>query len=208
MKPETPSATSIPPRDAHQRGLHRIMTMGGEYGTRNYTIKHLQSLKGKVVLTETMPFTTNEAIAAEEAGIDTLKAKFDPKNPAPAIAIRKAAPNTFMTFCIGLTKIATVQEAVRAGFDAMEAGADAIMCQWNPEFIHAVSSVGIPVQAHAGLVPRLSTWTVDSRRSARPWKRPCGCTNKSSPSKQRVLGPSKWKSYLLNCSQRSHVALA
>lgn len=135
------------------------MTLGGEYGTRNYTIKHLQSLKGKTVLTETMPFTTSEAVAAEEAGIDTLKVKFDPKNPASAIEIRKAAPKTFMTFCIGLTKIATVQEAVRAGFDAMEAGADGIMCQWNPDFIHAVSSVGIPVQAHAGLVPRLSTWT-------------------------------------------------
>ena len=106
-----------------------------------------------------MPFTTSEASAAEEAGIDTLKVKFDPRNPASAIAIRKAAPNTFMTFCIGLTKIATVQEAVRAGFDAMEAGADGIMCQWGPEFIRAVSSVGIPVQAHAGLVPRLSTWT-------------------------------------------------
>jgi 3-methyl-2-oxobutanoate hydroxymethyltransferase len=33
------------------------------------------------------------------------------------------------------------------------------MCQWGPDFIRAVSSVGIPVQAHAGLVPRLSTWT-------------------------------------------------
>ena len=33
------------------------------------------------------------------------------------------------------------------------------MCQWGPEFIRAVSNVGIPVQAHAGLVPRLSTWT-------------------------------------------------
>jgi 3-methyl-2-oxobutanoate hydroxymethyltransferase len=135
------------------------MTMGGEYGTRNYTIKHLQSLKGKTVLTETMPFTISEAVAAQEAGIDTLKVKFDPKNPASAISLRKAAPNTFMTFCIGLTKVATVQEAVRAGMDAMDAGADAIMCQWNPEFIRAVSSVGIPVQAHAGLVPRLSTWT-------------------------------------------------
>jgi len=133
--------------------------MGGEYGTRNYTIKHLQSLKGKTILTETMPFTTSEAAAAQQAGIDTLKVKFDPKNPSGSIAIRKAAPNTFMTFCIGLTKVATVQEAVRAGFDAMEAGADAIMCQWGPEFIRAVSSVGIPVQAHAGLVPRLSTWT-------------------------------------------------
>jgi 3-methyl-2-oxobutanoate hydroxymethyltransferase len=159
MNLDAQTASSLPPRDAHTRGLHRIMTMGGEYGLRNYTIKHLQSLKGKAVLTETMPFSTSEAIAAEEAGIDTMKVKFDPKNPSNAVAIRKAAPYTFMTFCIGLTKVATVQEAVRAGFDAMEAGADAIMCQWGPDFIQAVSSVGVPVQAHAGLVPRLSTWT-------------------------------------------------
>ncbi len=135
------------------------MTLGGEYATRNYTIKHLQNLKGKTVLTETMPFTTSEAVAAEEAGIDTLKVKFDPANPASAIAIRKAAPNTFMTFCIGLTKIATAEEAVRAGYVAMDAGADGIMCQWGPEFIRAVANAGIPVEAHAGLVPRLSTWT-------------------------------------------------
>jgi 3-methyl-2-oxobutanoate hydroxymethyltransferase len=135
------------------------MTLGGSYATRNYTVKHLQDLKGKRVLTETMPFTTSEAAAAEQAGIDLMKVKFDPSNPASAIAIRKAAPHTFMTFCIGLTKIATPAEAVRAGYDAMEIGADGIMCQWGPEFIQAVSSVGIPVEAHAGLVPRLSTWT-------------------------------------------------
>jgi 3-methyl-2-oxobutanoate hydroxymethyltransferase len=135
------------------------MTLGGQYATRNYTIRHLQDLKGKTVLTETMPFTTSEAAAAEEAGIDTLKVRFDPRNPASAIAIRRAAPNTFMTFCIGLTKVATEDEAVRAGLNAMEAGADGVMCQWGPDFIRAVSRVGIPVQAHAGLVPRLSTWT-------------------------------------------------
>ena len=159
MNPDGTPFSELPPRDAHKRGLHRTMTLGGHYATRNYTIKHLQELKGKAVLTETMPFTTSEAAAAEEAGIDTLKVKFDPRNPGGAIALRKAAPNTFMTFCIGLTRVATVDEAVRAGFDAMDAGADGVMCQWGPEVIQAVSRVGIPVQAHAGLVPRLSTWT-------------------------------------------------
>jgi 3-methyl-2-oxobutanoate hydroxymethyltransferase len=156
---ETPAPNALPPRDAHTRGLHRTMTLGGAYAMRNYTVKHLQDLKGKAVLTETMPFTTSEAMAAEEAGIDTLKVKFDPGHPASAIAIRKAAPHTFMTFCIGLTKIATTAEAVRAGYDAMDIGADGIMCQWGPEMIRAVASAGIPVEAHAGLVPRLSTWT-------------------------------------------------
>lgn len=159
MKDDKTTPGALPPRDAHKRGLHRTMTLGGAYATRNYTVKHLRDLKGKAVLTETMPFTTSEAIAAQEAGIDLLKVKFDPANPAGAIAIRKAAPETFMTFCIGLTKIATVAEAVRAGYDAMEIGADGIMCQWGPEWIRAVSSAGIPVEAHAGLVPRLSTWT-------------------------------------------------
>ena len=159
MKPDEHPFGSLAPRDANKRGLHRTMTLGGQYATRNHTVKHLQDLKGKTVLTETMPFTTSEARAAEEAGIDTFKVKFDPGNPADAIAMRKAAPHTFMTLCIGLTKIATADEAVKAGYIAMEAGADGIMCQWGPEFIRACSIAGIPVQAHAGLVPRLSTWT-------------------------------------------------
>ena len=79
----------IPPRDAAQRGLKRIMTLGGAYGTRNYTVKHLRDQKGKRVLVETLPFTTEEAAAAEEAGIDTMKVRFDPRQPEPAAAIRR-----------------------------------------------------------------------------------------------------------------------
>jgi 3-methyl-2-oxobutanoate hydroxymethyltransferase len=48
---------------------------------------------------------------------------------------------------------------VRIGYDAMAIGADAIMCQWSPRFIEAAAEAGVPVQAHAGLVPRRSTWT-------------------------------------------------
>lgn len=48
---------------------------------------------------------TPERSAANAGLTKTMKVKFDPKNPAIAIAIRKAPPNTFMTFCIGLTQI-------------------------------------------------------------------------------------------------------
>ena len=41
----------------------------------------------------------------------------------------------------------------------MALGADAIMCQWSPRFVEAAAEAGIPVQGHAGLVPRRSTWT-------------------------------------------------
>ena len=33
------------------------------------------------------------------------------------------------------------------------------MCQWSPRFVEAAAEAGIPIQGHAGLVPRKSTWT-------------------------------------------------
>ena len=149
----------IPPRDAARRGLKRVMTLGGAYGTRNYTVKDLRDLKGKRVLTETLPFSAEEAAAAEEAGIDLMKVRFDPKRPELAAEIRKAAPNTFMSFSVPLVAAATEAEAVRIGYQAMEIGADGIMCQWSPRFVAAAAEAGIPIEGHAGLVPRKSTWT-------------------------------------------------
>jgi 3-methyl-2-oxobutanoate hydroxymethyltransferase len=149
----------IPPRDASKRGLKRVMTLGGHYGTRNYTVKDLRDQKGKRVLCETLCFSVEEAAAAEEAGIDTMKVRFDPKAPASAAEIRRAAPNTFMAFSVPLVAAATPAEAVRIGYDAMAIGADAIMCQWAPRFVEAAAEAGIPIQGHAGLVPRKSTWT-------------------------------------------------
>jgi 3-methyl-2-oxobutanoate hydroxymethyltransferase len=149
----------IPPRDAKERGLTRIMTLAGAYGTRNYTIKDLRDQKGKRVLVETLPFSPEEAAAAEQAGIDTMKVRFDPTQPHLAKAVRDAAPHTFMSFSVPLVAAASETEAVRLAYQAMELGADAIMCQWSPRFISAAAEAGVPVQGHAGLVPRKSTWT-------------------------------------------------
>ena len=159
MASHTTGDGGIPSRDAEKRGLQRIMTVGGAYGTRNYTVKHLRDLKGQRVLTETLPFSVDEATAAEQAGIDTMKVRFDPSAPESAAAIRRAAPNTFMAFSVPLVAAASPEEAVRIGYTAMSIGADAIMCQWSPRFIEAAAEAGIPVQGHAGLVPRRSTWT-------------------------------------------------
>ena len=149
----------IPPRDAAKRGLKRVMTLGGAYGTRNYTVRDLRACKGKRVLVETLPFSPEEAAAAEEAGIDTMKVRFDPRRPDLAEAVRRAAPNTFMAFSVPLVAAASEAEAVRLAYDAMALGADAVMCQWSPRFVAAAAEAGVPVQGHAGLVPRKSTWT-------------------------------------------------
>lgn len=149
----------IPPREATSRGLKRIVTGGGAFDTRNYTVKDLRDLKGKKTLTETLPFTAEEARAAEDAGIDTMKVRFDPSRPESAAEIRRAAPNTFMSFSVPLTAAASEHEAVRIGYDALNIGADGIMCQWSPPLIRAATEAGIPVEGHAGMVPRRSTWT-------------------------------------------------
>ncbi len=149
----------IPPRGVDKDGLTRVMTLGGAYGLRNYTVKDLRDQKGKRVLCETLPFTPEEAAAAEEAGIDTMKVRFDPSQPHLAKAVRDAAPKTFMAFSVPLVAAASETEAVRLAYTAMELGADAIMCQWSPRFISVAAEAGVPVQGHAGLVPRRSTWT-------------------------------------------------
>ena len=149
----------IPKRGVGKNGLKRVMSLGGAYGTRNYTIKDLRDCKGKRTHVETLPFSTEEAAAAEEAGIDTMKVRFDPNQPELAANIRQAASNTFMAFSVPLVAAASEVEAVRLGYQAMSLGADAIMCQWSPKFISAAADAGIPIQGHAGLVPRKSTWT-------------------------------------------------
>jgi len=159
MASHTTGDGRIPPREATQDGLKRVMTLGGHYVTRNFTVKSLRDQKGKRVLVETLPFSVDEAVAAEEAGIDTMKVRFDPSHPELAEAIRAAAPNTFMAFSVPLVAAASETEAVRLAYDAMTIGADAIMCQWSPRFVSAAAEAGVPVQGHAGLVPRKSTWT-------------------------------------------------
>jgi 3-methyl-2-oxobutanoate hydroxymethyltransferase len=149
----------MPARKDGDRKLKRVSTMTGAYGLRNYTVRDIRELKGRRTLVETLAFTPEEAAAAEEAGIDTLKVRYDPKRPEIAAEIRQAAPHTFMSFSLPLVAVASPEEALRLAFAAMEIGGDAIMCQWSPRFIGTLAEAGVPAQGHAGLVPRRSGWT-------------------------------------------------
>jgi len=149
----------VPARTAHEQGLTRIVDAMGRYGTRNYTVKGLRDQKGQRVLVETLAFTPDEAAAAETAGIDTMKVRFDPQRPDLAVALRQAAPHTFMSYAVQMSLATSEETALKVAFAAMDAGADSLMCQWSPRFISAVAEAGIPIQGHAGLVPRKSTWT-------------------------------------------------
>ena len=137
----------------------KVFSMTGELGLRNYTVKDLIDLKGNRQLTQTLPFTPNEAKAAEDAGIDLINARFNYLKQETAIEIRKSASKTFMSFVIPLLSVPTKDDALKHSYKAMELGADGIIFQGSLNHIEALSNAGIPVQGHIGLVPRKSTWT-------------------------------------------------
>ena len=137
----------------------KVFSMTGELSLRNYTVKDIIDLKGDRQLTQTLPFTSNEAKAAEDAGIDLINTRFNYFKQETAIEIRKSASKTFMSFVIPLLSVPTKDDALKHSYKAMELGADGIIFQGSLNHIEALSNAGIPVQGHIGLVPRKSTWT-------------------------------------------------
>ena len=137
----------------------KVFSMTGELGLRNYTVRDIIDLKGEKQLTQTLPFTPNEAKAAEDAGIDLMNTRFNYFKQETAIEIRKSASKTFMSFVIPLLSVPTKDDALKHSYKAMELGADGIIFQGSLNHIEALSNAGIPVQGHIGLVPRKSTWT-------------------------------------------------
>ena len=113
-------------------------------------VHHIRALKGKRQLTELNVQSDDQAAAAEAAGIDIIVSGWRPDFPAR----RAAAPQTH--FCFGLIygHHVNADEARRAAFDAMEAGADSIYCAMGFDVIEAMAREGIPVVGHAGLVPQ------------------------------------------------------
>ena len=140
--------------------LKKVVSVTGEYTYRNFTVFDIINLKGEKQLTKTLPFLVEEAEAAEKSGIDTMNIRYTPERPEIAKKLRKAAPNTFMSFSMPTTAATSESDALKLSYDAMAIGADSILCgTWSLKFINAVSNAGIPTEGHLGLVPRRSTWT-------------------------------------------------
>jgi 3-methyl-2-oxobutanoate hydroxymethyltransferase len=113
-------------------------------------VHHIRALKSKRQLTEVNVQSVDHAAAAEAAGIDIIVSGYRPDFAAR----RAAAPNTH--FCFGLIygHHVNADEAKRAAFEALEAGADSIYCAMHFDVIAAMAREGIPVVGHAGLVPQ------------------------------------------------------
>jgi 3-methyl-2-oxobutanoate hydroxymethyltransferase len=126
---------------------------------KKYTIYDLQQLKGKRVLTHIHVKSSEEAAAAEAAGVDLMSCSFDsPEAQARLPQLVAAAPHSFFSAATP-HGIATPEEAIRVGFRALALGASSVYCSASPFLVEAMAREGIPVVGHLGLVPRHVTWT-------------------------------------------------
>lgn len=122
---------------------------------RRMTLADLRTLKGKRQIVTLHVDDHREASAAASAGIEMLTCEVDAMLPR----IRAAAPMVFIQAAHTQGTLASEESAIRAGFKALEMGADAIYFAGSLRLVEAKAREGIPVSGHVGLVPRWATWT-------------------------------------------------
>lgn len=118
------------------------------------TVKDLFSLKGKRKLSQVYVRTPQEAAACEAAGVDMVITS----ERSDIAAVRAAVPETFLTIGLIYGEHTNISDALRATYDAVRLGADAIYCPQGMDYVRALANEGIPVVGHVGFVPYKMTW--------------------------------------------------
>lgn len=119
------------------------------------TVADLLALKGKRQLSMLRITTLEEAAAAEAAGIEMVSVP--PVLLGPRF--REAAPSVFAGPGLEYGDFVTAEDYLRAAFNAMRAGGDAVYCAASLGTIRRLRDEGIPVCGHVGLIPSKATWT-------------------------------------------------
>lgn len=115
----------------------------------------IKAAKGKRRLVQINVSDPEQASAAEAAGIDIVVNGYR----EDWARLRVAAPNTHFCFSLRHGDHASKSSVLRGGFDALAAGADSVYCSLSPRFIEVLAREGIPVCAHAALVPQKARLT-------------------------------------------------
>lgn len=119
------------------------------------TVKDLLDDKGRVQKSNVYVDSVDECAAAEAAGIDIITVQDSRMGPG----YRDAAPGAFMVVGLEYGVYASTDDYLRAGFDAMLAGGDAVWSAASLTTIARMRDEGIPVVSHVGLIPARRTWT-------------------------------------------------
>jgi 3-methyl-2-oxobutanoate hydroxymethyltransferase len=119
------------------------------------TVADLLAMKSRRQLTMLRVETLEEAEAAERARVDLLSVP-------PALLtpeFRDAAPTAFTFPGLEYGQFVTAEDYLRAAFEALRAGGDAVYCAASLDTIRRMRDEGIPVCGHVGLIPSRATWT-------------------------------------------------
>ena len=124
---------------------------------------YLQS-KGKRQLSAMAVNTVEEALAAEEAGIDMICTAHDLPEFGVFTTfddlkrIREAAPSCFMQIA-AIAPCGDVSDALKMSHRYMEIGGDCIYGgTWSCDWIRELRVSNIPINSHVGLIPAKATW--------------------------------------------------
>jgi 3-methyl-2-oxobutanoate hydroxymethyltransferase len=131
---------------------------------KKLTVYDLLQLKGKRQIHEVYVNNIEEAVAAEEAGMDIIVAAYG--MPWHGIhstlddvkRIREAAPNTHIMSAAPERSFASETEAIRAAYLLMTIGCDSFYTNNSSKIIKGLRRENVPVVSHVGLVPGNNTW--------------------------------------------------
>jgi len=130
-----------------------IYTYGTQQAVRNLTVADVIAARAAGRrLVQTNAFSTQEAAAAEAAGLDMLVCRTERYDD-----VRAGAPETFITAVLLMSSFQTTDDIVGGAVTYAGRGADAVMTPRSPSVVEQIAREGIAVLGHVGLVPSLST---------------------------------------------------
>jgi len=131
---------------------------------KKLTVYDLLKLKGVRQIHEVYVNNVEEAIAAEEAGIDMICTAYDMPHHGifgkldDVKRIRDAAPNTHLMSAAPEKSYATADEAVRAAYKLLSIGCDSFYTNNSSSIIKSLRKEKVPVISHIGLIPGHVNW--------------------------------------------------
>ena len=131
---------------------------------KKLSVYDLKKLKGKRQISEVFVNNEEEAIAAEEAGIDIITAAYGmPQFGFNATLedierIRKVCPNTHLMSAPPIFSYASSYEAIKSSYSLLSIGIDSVYTANSCKWIREMTDEKIPVISHVGLIPSQVTW--------------------------------------------------
>ncbi len=133
--------------------MPRILDYTGQDVTRTVTVASIVAREDSAPpLTQVTVASAEEAAAAEAAGIEMAVCMSD-----SVPAVRDGSSRLFLTAAIDFSGAVTDDDLLGTAYDALTAGADAVITARRFQAVRRIADEDIPVMGHLGFVPKKST---------------------------------------------------